>query len=484
MASKKPTSFYWRLFVPMTVFIWLIIIGMSVWFFHMQREAKLENIRSQVTLINTRIIAMYEKDNAPQAFLNFIRDYYREAPVFDSIRLSVYFNGERLTEYDLGEPIIPTDITPGDEIVSDYIETNDSDGRPNFVFQRMESADRRLQIFCILPFSNEVLEATKTSKNVLALIFVVALVATVLTNILARRMARNIERLRDFAHSAANDTNFIPGQQFSNDEFGDIARDIVKFHNTRMLNVRKLKREHEVALHALEEKTTLKRELTNNLSHELKTPVGVIKGYLDTIRDHPEMDPEALQHFLNKMSQHVDRLVAFLEDLSSINRLEFGTQMINTEPVDFHEIVFQSVSDLETSGIMGRMEINYDIPSTCRVIGNESLLSAMIANLAKNAAAYSKGTECNIVMTGEDHEKFTFEFYDNGVGVKEESIPHLFERFFREDTGRSRKKGGTGLGLCIVQNTVEALGGQIEAFNRPEGGLCFRFTLRKPKRRE
>ena len=125
------------------------------------------------------------------------------------------------------------------------------------------------------------------------------------------------------------------------------------------------------------------------------------------------------------------------------------------------------------------MEFNYDIPTYCRVIGNESLLTGMLNNLTKNAVFYSKGTECNLILTGQDDTFYHFAFYDNGVGVKESSLPHLFERFFREDSGRSRKKGGTGLGLPIVQNTIEALGGTIQASNREGGGLLFRFTLRK-----
>ncbi|MDE6301419.1 MAG: HAMP domain-containing histidine kinase [Muribaculaceae bacterium] len=469
----------------MTAFIWLILIILAAWVNHIQRQSQIDNIRSQVTLVNSRIISMYENNNDPRAFFDFVRQYYIQNPLYDEIRLTIYYNGEII--YEIGEPIDAPDspearasgLIPAEQMK----DTREERRRVNFFYDEMESPDHRIQVYCIIPFSADILEATRASKSLFLFVLMIAIVATVFSNVMARRLAKNIEALRDFARSASVDPNFIPSSDFSNDEFGEIARDIVNFHNTRTQNIRKLKREHEVAIHALEEKTHLKRELTNNLSHELKTPVGVIKGYLDTIRDHPEMDPDALKHFLNKMSQHVDRLVQFLEDLSSINRLEYGSQMINTEPVDFHEIAFQSVSDLETSGIMGQMEINYDIPTTCRVIGNESLLSGMIANLAKNAAAYSKGTECNLVLVDEDAETFTFEFYDNGMGVKEESIPHLFERFFREDTGRSRKKGGTGLGLCIVQNTVEALGGTIEAYNRKEGGLAFRFTLRKPKNR-
>ena len=114
--------------------------------------------------------------------------------------------------------------------------------------------------------------------------------------------------------------------------------------------------------------------------------------------------------------------------------------------------------------------------------GNASLLSNMLMNLAKNAAAYSKGTECGVRLDGEDNNFYRFVFFDNGIGVGEEHIPHLFERFYRIDSGRSRKTGGTGLGLPIVQNTILAHGGTIEVRNGKNGGLEFVYTLPKSKK--
>ncbi len=139
------------------------------------------------------------------------------------------------------------------------------------------------------------------------------------------------------------------------------------------------------------------------------------------------------------------------------------------------------MSDLAESDILGDMEFVYDIPTDCIIRGNASLLSAMIMNLAKNAAAYSKGTECGVRLDGEDKNFYRFVFFDNGNGVGEEHLPHLFERFYRVDSGRSRKTGGTGLGLPIVQNTIHAHGGSIEVRNNPEGGLEFIYTLPKIK---
>ncbi len=194
------------------------------------------------------------------------------------------------------------------------------------------------------------------------------------------------------------------------------------------------------------------------------------------------MDDCSRTHFLRKASEHVDRLVNLIADVSAITRLEEGGELISTEELDFHDIAYTIANDLKETGVLGSMTFRYEIPLDCKVMGNYNLLSGMILNLAKNAGAYSKGTYCELALTGEDDRFYFFEFCDDGNGVGEEHLPHLFDRFYRIDSGRTRKAGGTGLGLPIVQNTVLAHGGTIEVSNRAQGGLCFKFTLPKPRK--
>lgn len=460
----------------MVALVWLVVIVLGVYMRHQERELKIDAIRSQVSIINQRIVYAYEKDTGIEDFLRFLAATYRRAETFDDIRISVYYNG--MLAHSLGEPISPEMPFSPTMSESDEDDTGEARRRDNLFYLKTVSDDNKLIVMTLLPYTPDLVKASSISVSLILFLVAVAIAASLLALLLARRIGHNLQLLSNFATQAAANPNFVPKYEYSHDELGDIARQIVRFHTERSTSLNKLKREHTVAMHAVEEKARLKRDLTNNINHELKTPVGVIKGYIDTILQNPDMDEASRTHFLKKVSEHVDRLTQLLSDLSSITRLEFGSQMVNTEPIDFHEVVFQAVSDLETSGVMGKMTINYDIPTYCRVIGNSGLLEAVIANLAKNAAAYSKGTECNIVLIDKDEEFFHFAFYDNGVGVKESSLPHLFERFFREDSGRSRKKGGTGLGLSIVQSTIEALGGTITASNRESGGLIFRFTLR------
>jgi len=326
---------------------------------------------------------------------------------------------------------------------------------------------------------DDIANASLPSGKIFLEMFVIAIVATVLAYFSTRYLGRNISRLRNIAERASVDPDFIPATEYTHDELGDISRQITNMNNQRSQAIQLQKKEHAVALHAIEEKARDKRRLTNNIAHELRTPIGVIKGYIDTILGNPDMDENSRIHFLTKVSEHVDRLACLIADLSAITRLEDGSKFISTEELDFHDIAYTISNDIEESGALGDMVLRFDIPLGCKVMGNYNLLSGMILNLVKNAGAYSKGTFCELVMTGEDEKFYHFEFRDNGTGVAEEHLTHLFDRFYRIDSGRTRKAGGTGLGLPIVQNTVQAHGGTIEVINGPLGGLCFKFTLPK-----
>ena len=262
-------------------------------------------------------------------------------------------------------------------------------------------------------------------------------------------------------------------------ELGDISRRLVELYHDRIDALRRAGTEHKIALNAVEEKSRMKRQLTNNINHELKTPVGVVRGYLETVLSSPDMDDTMRTHFLQRAQDNVNRLCALLGDVSTMTRLEEGAGNIPTEEIDFHDLVFAVVNDLETGGVLRNMKFTFDIPFNCAVKGNAGLLTGVVTNLAKNAALYSHGTKMCLNITAESDRYYTFNFFDDGRGVDEEHLAHLFERFYRIDSGRARKTGGTGLGLPIVKNTIEALGGTISVNNRPGGGLGFMFTLEK-----
>lgn len=485
MALRRRISYQWQLFVPLVTALWIILFSMALWQFNNERQYRRAQISEQLALINARVIEAYEQNTEIRGFLEFVVKYYLQNPLYDLLRVSVYEDGELIKVY--GEPI---GVSESEREAGQGILRPDNDAEyagvdrdKVFYFKRDESPDGRLAIYTVLPYDDDILAASLPSMKVFWIMLAVAVAVTVLAFFSTRYFGRNISILRTIAERAATDPSFIPAYDYPHDELGDISRQITHLYNERLQAIVRQKREHEVAMHAIEEKARAKRQLTNNINHELRTPIGVIKGYIDTILENPDMDADSRNHFLRKAQEHINRLVNLIADVSAITRLEEGGELISTEELDYHDLAFTIANDVEETGVLGKMKFNFDVPLDCKINGNYNLLSGMLINLVKNAAAYSKGTECELVCTGENDRFYFFEFRDNGVGVGEEHIPHLFDRFYRVDSGRTRRAGGTGLGLPIVQNTILAHGGTIEVVNRPEGGLCFKFSLQKYKRR-
>ena len=490
MVLRRRISYQWRMFLPLVSALWLMLICMGLWTFYNNRNYKEARSREQLDLVNSRVLAFYDDESGEsniRPYLRFVYDYYYSSPLYDRIRISVYEDHKLVQAY--GEPIELTSeeldsesgITSSPGVTTSPMIEIDSDNSRNFYYKANTSSDGRATVITVLPMDGDVSEAIRPAIGVFVGLFLVALTITIIAFFFTRHFGKNIKLLRSFAEKAASDPNFLPATDFPHDELGDINRQIVHMYNERSKAVQKQKREHAVAMHAIEEKSRAKRQLSNNINHELRTPIGVIKGYLDTIIENPDMDGNTRTHFIKKAQEHANRLVTLIADVSVITRLEEGGELISTEELDFHDVAFTISNDIEESGVLGSMSFNFDVPLDCKINGNYNLLTGMLMNLARNAAAYSKGDMCELICTGEDKAFYSFAFRDNGKGVGEEHIPHLFDRFYRVDSGRARKAGGTGLGLPIVQSTVIAHGGTITVENRPEGGLCFRFKLPKAK---
>ena len=232
-----------------------------------------------------------------------------------------------------------------------------------------------------------------------------------------------------------------------------------------------------------EEQIRLKRQLTQNIAHELKTPVSSIQGYLETILNNPGLSPDMLKKFLERSFAQSNRLTNLLQDISTLTRMTEAGQMIEVTDVDLSSMIHNIVAELALKLEEKQMTVGINVPDKLVLQGNSSLLYSIFRNLMDNAIAYAgNGTHVNIVCYSEDEDGYYFSVSDNGVGVPSEHLGRIFERFYRVDKGRSRKLGGTGLGLAIVKNAVLFHGGNINA--KPSGGghgLEFLFTLKKKK---
>ena len=319
---------------------------------------------------------------------------------------------------------------------------------------------------------------TTMDESIFFIVLGVAAASIVIALMLAMRMSRNLRSLDRAVSAMENgaDTESMP--QFADDELGDIARHIIALYGRLREATNDIQREHDNAMHEHQEKLRIKRQLTNNINHELKTPVAAIQGYLETMTTAKDMTAEERDAFIAKCYAHCQRLTQLLNDVSTITRLEDGSSRIECESVDLRAIVEEIASDVALLPDDKRMRMNIELPAPMLVLGNSTLLMSIFKNLTDNAIAYSGGRDIFVRAT-EDDKMYTILFYDNGIGVDNDHIGHIFERFYRIDKGRSRKLGGTGLGLSIVKNAVLFHGGDIKVTNRKMGGLEFTFTLPK-----
>lgn len=465
----------------MVVAVVWAVIGVMVYYQH-ENEVKFrkEVMMTELSEIDQRIIDNYERGYDIPKFLNFLKRFYDNS-MYNEMQVSVY-NGRDSLIANIGAPLLPKKFNhdlSGSKKPGKATLTNDIDPDQMFYYTTITSTDGNLTVCTAMPYSFSVVNAFTVDDKFWLIAVLLTICATIAVYFATRMLNKNIVLLRTFAHRAARGESIEDVSRLSHDEIGEISREIVHIYEGRLRAMENSDKEHKLALHAVEEKARIKRQLTNNINHELKTPVGIIRGYLDTIANTPDLDDATKERFLARARENVERLCTLLDDVSTMTRLEDGNQSVNAVVMNYYEVLQGVVSDVEQSNAAGDMKLKIDVPMDCYVWGTETLLSGMILNLIKNAVTHSRGTEIEVKLESSTPKFHIFTFSDNGVGVPPEGMPHLFERFYRVDTGRSRKVGGTGLGLPIVKNTVKSLGGAISVKNRSTGGLQFTFSLKR-----
>lgn len=229
-----------------------------------------------------------------------------------------------------------------------------------------------------------------------------------------------------------------------------------------------------------EKQKLLKQQLTSNIAHELKTPLSSIKGYLETILNNPNIPDEKKRYFIEKAFAQAERLTDLLNDISLLNNIEDAGGLFEFKSLMLKPVIYDVIENLKLRLESKNMECIIDVGREVVINGNESLLFSVFQNLIENSINYA-GNHSQISIRNylEDDKFYYFQYCDSGVGIPEEHLPRIFERFYRVDYGRSRETGGTGLGLSIVKNAILLHKGHISVRNRPEGGLEFLFSLSK-----
>ncbi|MGC9150174.1 MAG: sensor histidine kinase [Microbacter sp.] len=229
-----------------------------------------------------------------------------------------------------------------------------------------------------------------------------------------------------------------------------------------------------------ERDAAIRRKLTHQIAHELKTPLSSVIGYMETLYDNPDLPSDKQQFFIQRSYAQAQRLNQLLQDILLLNELNEAPQTIEMELICINPLIEQVLQDVSLKLEQKQMKAHVAVEKEIWIHANSMLVYSIFRNLLDNAIAYAgEHATVTIGLSGENATHYHFVFFDNGIGVDSEHLSHLFDRFYRVDKGRSRKTGGTGLGLSIVKNAVELHSGSISVKNRQEGGLEFHFSLHK-----
>lgn len=428
MASVIKLSYHKRLFLVIIVFLWSVVLCFIGFQYMREQQYKSDFLSAQLQLYNRHLLEIVEEG---QPYEEYIMTHNKP---FDELRVTII----TLSGAVIYDNVLLIDSLDNHRERPEVVQAlrngsgyhigrqSASDGREYFY---SATKGERVVVRTAIPYSSSLDELLKADWNFLIVMISISVVMSIVAFFITRKLGKNIERIKYYE--------------------------------------------------AEQEKDLLKRQLTNNINHELKTPVASIQVCLETLLSGISLTDEKRQELIERCYTNNERLRRLLNDVSLITRMEDGSALISKERIVVNDIIKEVADELEIMPKEERLNLHTDFDEQVVMEGNISLIGSIFRNLTENAIAYSEGRNIYISLLENNDEECRISFEDDGKGVQEEQLPRLFERFYRVDKGRSRQKGGTGLGLAIVKHAVQFHGGTIKVSNRPDGGLRFEFSLKK-----
>lgn len=265
-----------------------------------------------------------------------------------------------------------------------------------------------------------------------------------------------------------------------------IVRITIEFYIRNQINlgVSKLLRQRKSEINILKDQENYRREFLGNISHELKTPLFTIQGYILTLVEGAMKDKKVREKYLKRAAKGVERLISIVKDLDLITQFESGIKTVDKTDFNIYELVENVFELMEFESEKNNIKLQYenDNSTPIYVYADQERILQVLTNLVVNSIKYgSNNGYTKVVIEDLNKEKVIIKVIDDGEGIEKKHLPRLFERFYRIDKNRSRKKGGSGLGLSIVKHIIEAHNEQIFVKSEIGEGTEFSFTLSKPE---
>lgn len=467
--SLKNNRLSWKLFIEVMGMFLLLSLAFTIFQHSRERKFKIEILNNKLQNCNNNLIKSAYINNADYNKLN---DFILTTSV-EGLRISIIdtdgnvvadsrqHNPETLDNH-LNRKEVKETLQKGSgyDVIRSSVSFQD-----RYFYSATLCKEKNLIIRSAIPYDSIAIEDLNTGNSFLYFAIAITILMGIILFRYTRRIGNHIRYLKLFAIKAERGERLDADMQrkLPDDELGEISHTIIQLYW-------KLK-------HSEEDKIRLKRQLTQNAAHELKTPAATIQGYLETIINTPDIPEEKKQYFLERCYSQSKRMSKLLQDMSTLTKLDEINYDADQPEINLLQIINGAfddyAQDLQAKGIRPIIQV----PDNFYVKADSSLLYSVFRNLIDNTISYSAIATKITVSAAQSNDKYVISFADNGIGVESQHLARLFERFYRVDKGRSRKAGGTGLGLAIVKNAVMVHGGTIAAYHTSGGGLTIEFTL-------
>ena len=467
---KKNTVYSKKLLKTFT-FIFLIFSSIAILIlFNREKNKNIEIIQSKLSVYNEVITNFMVLKNTIEL---------RRFNELDSLSKVVSNSELRITIIDKTGKVLYDTFVEDYNIMEDHSSRNEIIQADNSKFgtdiRVSESTDIEYFYYAklssgyyirtALPITARLKDVLKVDYIFIVFLLMIFLIISFLLIYISDYFGRSIHLLRKFSVAMATEDDISEDMEFNNNELGEISKQIRKVYLESRDTQKKLK--------------IIKQQMTSNISHELKTPVAVISGFMETIMMNKDMDKAKILEFIERSFNQTKRLNSLIDDISVINKIDEAKKLYIKKEIDLKLLIDNIISEMELN--LKNHNINISITKLENSIlnGNDNLLEAIFRNLIENSIKYAgKNISIKIEKFAEDEDYLHIKFSDNGIGIPTKHLPRIFERFYRIDKGRSRALGGTGLGLAIVKNAVNYHEGEITA-NSSNHGVEFIFTLKK-----
>lgn len=481
-------SYITKVFIVVASILTLSLGAIFGFMYSREQQFRKEMLNAQLTLLNHQLLDHYDG-----GVINIqVWERSLELP-FQRLRFSIFdsegnilYDNKGVEDEDVEEVLsLPSVVMANqaeDHIGYNVTEVDDggnADAPDYYYYSTLKEGDLYARTGA-LGFELELSDILNIDKKLIWYAILIYIVVLLVTYFSISKIGKTVKRLSNFAQKAERGEEIYDIEAFPKDEMGKIASNIVLLYVRLQRTMADRDRQAQIALREEQEKATLKKNLTNNINHELKTPISAISLELETLIANKDRLTEAQRDMLiNRCKANSERLLRMVQDILTLNRLDDGGDAVRTELLSLTDIVDEVTDSMAVKAHDAGIEFDVRLPDVMMMMGNAPFLESIFANLINNSIAYSGADKISIILQEEDEETYRILIFDNGSGIPEEHLDNIFDRFYRVESGRSRKKGGTGIGLAIVKSAAQFHKGDITVRNLPSGGLEFTLTLAK-----